>query len=184
MPEKVFAHFLLSCCPFCYWFIRAPYIMYYSFSKYMYWESDYPVCDLLVTCCVFWWVKVFNFAEMQLMLYVFSLRNPKPHSCCNCFLLWTFKFSFYIESVIYFELFFCIVIVCIMWGINHNSIHPIQIFNWSNISCLKAFSSPLNYTGAFVKNYLYWVGQKVFSGFSTAGYGKTRMNCLTTPIHV
>lgn len=30
---------------------------------------------------------------MQLMLYVFSLRNPKPDSCCNCFLLWTFKFS-------------------------------------------------------------------------------------------
>ena len=27
--------------------------MYYSFSKYMYQESDYPVCGLLVTCCVF-----------------------------------------------------------------------------------------------------------------------------------
>lgn len=126
--------------------------MYYSFSKYMYQESDYPVCGMLVTCCVFWWVKVFNFAEVQVMLYVFSLRNPKPLSCCNCFLLWTFKFSFYIKSVIYLE--FCTVIVCIMWGINHNSIYPIQIFNCSNIICLKAFSSPLNYTGAFVKNYL------------------------------
>ena len=121
----------------------------------MSWESDYPVCGLLVTYCVFWWVEVFNFVEVQFKALCI-LSNVNPHSRCSCsFPLWTFKFSFYHKICNLPLVNFCIVILCIMWGVSHNSIYPIRIFSWSRASCWKGFSVPIELYWCLVKNHLY-----------------------------